>query len=300
MVGRRRLTDKQRWQAIGQLDVGRCQIDVAANFGVSQSVVSRLYQRYQQTGEVAKRRGRGRTRATYRAFDRHVVMESLRSRTFSAPKLRQDLRNVRDVNVSVQTIRNRLNDRGLSARGPVLATPLTRQHQRIREQWSRAHLRWNQRQWSTVLFTNESVFRLSRADGRTSIWRRKNERFDDCNILERDPYGDGYVMVWAGISNNFKTELVIITGTLTDQCYIDKVINPYAVPFFHGNRANVTLMDDNARTHREIIVRNRLQQAGIQTLDWSSHSPDLNPIEHAWDELGRRLNNRANRPTTLA
>ena len=35
MVGRRRLTDKQRWQAIGQLDAGRRQIDVAANFDVS-------------------------------------------------------------------------------------------------------------------------------------------------------------------------------------------------------------------------------------------------------------------------
>ena len=64
MVGRRRLTDKQRWQAISQLDVGRRQIDVAANFSVSQSVVSRLYKRYQQTGEVAERRGRGHTRAT--------------------------------------------------------------------------------------------------------------------------------------------------------------------------------------------------------------------------------------------
>ena len=56
MAGRRSLTDKQRWQAIGQLE-----IDVVANFGVSQSVVSCLYQRYQQTGEVAERRARGRT-----------------------------------------------------------------------------------------------------------------------------------------------------------------------------------------------------------------------------------------------
>ena len=161
---------------------------MAANFGVSQSVVSRLYQRYQQTGEVAERRCRGRTRATSRADDRHVVMESLLSRTLSAPKLRQELRNTRGVNVSVQTIRNRLNERGLSARRPVIATPLTRRHRRTHEQWSRAHLRWTQRQWSTVLFTDESVFRLSHAGGRARFWRRKNERFADCNIIERDPW----------------------------------------------------------------------------------------------------------------
>ena len=99
---------------------------MAENFGVSQSVVSRLYQRYQQTGEVAERHGRGRTRVTSRADDRHVVMESLRSRTLSAPKLRQELRNTRGVNVSVQTINNRLNGRGLSVIRPVIAISITR------------------------------------------------------------------------------------------------------------------------------------------------------------------------------
>lgn len=107
-------------------------------------------------------------------------------------------------------------------------------------------------------------------------------------------------MVWAGISHNFKTDLVVINGTLTGQRYIDQVINPHVVPFIQRNGANFTLMDDNARPHRAIIVRNRLQQAGIQTLDWPSRSPDLNPIEHAWDELGRRLNNGQHTPTSLA
>ena len=87
-------TDKQCWQAICQLDVGRPQIDVAANIEISQSVVSCLYQRYQKMGEVAERCGWGRTWATSKADDCHIVMESLRSRTLSAPKLCQDLRKL--------------------------------------------------------------------------------------------------------------------------------------------------------------------------------------------------------------
>ena len=75
MVGRRLLTDREYWHTLGQLDVGRRQLDVFANFGVSQSVVSRLYQRYQQTGEVAERRGRGRLQATSAADDRYLLVQ---------------------------------------------------------------------------------------------------------------------------------------------------------------------------------------------------------------------------------
>ena len=57
-------------------------------------------------------------------------------------------------------------------------------------------------------------------------------------------------------------------------------------------------MDDNARPHRARVVNDYLEDDGIERLDWLSRSPDLNPIEHAWEALQRRINARLAQPQT--
>ncbi|GFY10267.1 transposable element Tcb2 transposase [Trichonephila clavipes] len=58
-------------------------------------------------------------------------------------------------------------------------------------------------------------------------------------------------------------------------------------------------MDDNARPHRANIVEECLQSEDIIRMDWPAYSPDLNPIEHVWDMLGRRIAARQPPPTCL-
>ncbi|GFT82652.1 transposable element Tcb1 transposase [Trichonephila clavipes] len=58
-------------------------------------------------------------------------------------------------------------------------------------------------------------------------------------------------------------------------------------------------MDDNARPHRANIVDECLQSEDITRMDWPAYTPDLNPIEHVWDMLGRRIAARQPPPTCL-
>ncbi|GFS73883.1 transposable element Tcb1 transposase [Trichonephila clavipes] len=58
-------------------------------------------------------------------------------------------------------------------------------------------------------------------------------------------------------------------------------------------------MDDNARPHHANIVDECLQSEDITRMDWPANSPDLNPIEHVWDMLDRRIAARQPPPTCL-
>ena len=61
---RRHLTGVEAAQAVGMVQSGVVQRTVAAHFNVSQSVISRLWNRFHQTGVVAERPRSDRPRST--------------------------------------------------------------------------------------------------------------------------------------------------------------------------------------------------------------------------------------------
>ena len=49
------------------------------------------------------------------------------------------------------------------------------------------------------------------------------------------------------------------------------------------------LMHDNARPHSAAATKCALGKKSIEALDWPPYSPHLNPIEHLWSTLHRRI-----------
>ena len=89
-----------------------------------------------------------------------------------------------------------------------------------------------------------------------------------------------------------KTRLLVVNGTLNAQEYINQVLVPEVVPFIQRNAQIVTLQQDNARPHTARLTQHFLQRNNIIVLPWPANSPDLNPIEHIWDKLGKDIWNQ--------
>lgn len=142
MPPRRKLSTMDRGRAVGWHQEGISAREIARRLGVSDSVIRRLLERFQATGSTDERPRSGRPRCTTRRQDLLMQVTALRQRTTNASRLRTELRRAANINVSRQTIRNRLHEFNLRSRAAAIRVPLTQVHRQARRTWCRLHLRW--------------------------------------------------------------------------------------------------------------------------------------------------------------
>ena len=200
MPPRRKLSNFDRARAVAWFQDGVTKREVTRRLQVSISVIVRLIQRYTATGRVQERRRSGRPKKTNPREDRLIEQQALQARTASSSIIRRHMRMAANINISQQTIRNRLHGFNLRSRRPAVRPRLTPAHRAARRAFCRRQVRWTRHQWSQVLFSDESRFTMNHNDGRLRVWRRPGQRFIDATVQEKVVFGGGYVMVWGAFS----------------------------------------------------------------------------------------------------
>ncbi|GFX90685.1 transposable element Tcb2 transposase [Trichonephila clavipes] len=144
---------------------------------------------------------------------------------------------------------------------------------------------------------DESRFGLSSDSHRILIWRERGSPNHPSDIIERDRYGGRGVLVWGGIMLGSRTDLH--TGSVNGTRYCNEILLPYVRLFRGAMGLQFLFIDDNAPCHHTVAAKQLLESEDIERMDWPARSPDLNPIEHVWDFLSRRLAARTLPPVTI-
>ncbi|GFX99577.1 transposable element Tcb1 transposase [Trichonephila clavipes] len=257
-------------------------LEVSKELGIAQSVISRLWKRFQDDGNVSRCYSTGRPRVTTPNEDRYIYLAvtAKRNRRSTASDLSRQLSSATGTTVSRQTVYRRLEHIGLYARRPVRFVPLTATHCRLRLTWSREHTLWTPQQWSCVMLSDESRFSLLSDSRRTLNWGAPGTRYPQENTIERHRYGGAGWLVWGGIILGSRTDLHVQSVTMTGHIYWDVILEQYVRLLRGAMGAEFLFMDDNARPHRVNILDECLQSEDITRMDWPAYLPDLNPIEH--------------------